>query len=594
MDGMTAPAIPHTAIASGSGSAGRFGRADGLPLHPLHGFRQRRFSLRPARYGGYNRYVSAGIIEPIGNSRTGRTVRGMALARFWNGLSIRSKQLALFSVIICSMSLIGFTAYFTAYANLDRFSRNLSSYFEINGFLLRFADTTRGLERSLRENGREGYSRYAQSMRGIMSTLERIDAESNVNLETYFLLRAITNALSVYRERCDEAIRARLENREGYYLPYSEAERIGRYIEGYIEELLYISLREGNFRADRLMDRAKIVRSAGLAAILAVFVLSLVSALLFSARLTNPIRKLARLALRISEGDLNVGEIPVRSADEVGVLAGAFNRMSASIRRMVEDLKEKAHLEAKLHDEELAMARMERLLREAQFAGLQAQINPHFLFNTLNIISRTAMFEHADETAALIRSLASLFRYNLTSPNANIPLSEELEIIRQYMNIQGRRFADRIRFRLECEPEAESIGIPPFILQPLVENAVIHGLEPREEGGTLILSIRVRRRSVGIRVFDTGVGMTRAEVRRYFGEPPEEPERLSTDAAGPDSRGGADSKLPSGIGIGNVMRRLSISYNGRARLSVASRPGNGTLVTVRLPFEREPACQGVR
>lgn len=513
----------------------------------------------------------------------------MALSRFWNGLSIRGKQLVLFSVIICSMSLIGFSAYFTAYAHLDRFSRNLSAYFEINSYLIRFSDGTEELERSLRENSGEGFARHTATMRDLTRTLERIDAESNVNLETYFLLRAISNAISVYEARCGEAIGARLEGREGHYLPYYEAERIGRYIEGYIEELLYVSLREGNYRADRLMRRAGVVRSAGLAAILAVLALSFVSALLFSARLSNPIRKLARLALRISEGDLNVGEIPVRSADEVGVLAGAFNRMSASIRRMVEDLKEKAHLEAKLHDEELAMARMERLLREAQFAGLQAQINPHFLFNTLNIISRTAMFEHADETAALIRSLASLFRYNLTSPNANIPLSEELEIIRQYMNIQGRRFADRIRFRLECSPAAESIGIPPFILQPLVENAVIHGLEPREEGGTLLVSIRRRSRSVRIRVLDTGVGMTRDEVRRHFGGTPDEPEPPETHAAGADAHGRPDSKLPSGIGIGNVLRRLALTYSGRAQLSVASRPGTGTLVTVRLPLDREPA-----
>ena len=148
--------------------------------------------------------------------------------------------------------------------------------------------------------------------------------------------------------------------------------------------------------------------------------------LLFSNSVSRPIHRLADLAARIAAGDLEVGSIPVKSRDEVGILSASFNTMSRSIREMVEGLKEKADLERQLHEEEIALERMQRTLQEARFMGLQAQINPHFLFNALNTISRTALFEGADKTSQLIKSVAALFRYHLRDPRKTVRFPRNL------------------------------------------------------------------------------------------------------------------------------------------------------------------------
>ena len=122
-------------------------------------------------------------------------------------------------------------------------------------------------------------------------------------------------------------------------------------------------------------------------------------------------------------------------------------------------------------------------MKEARFGALQSQVNPHFLFNTLNTISRTAMFENAEKTVKLTRTLANLFRYRLRQKSVIVPLSQELHIVGEYVYLQKVRFGDRLEYVEIVSDECKTVPVPILLFQPLVENAIIHGIEPKVKGG---------------------------------------------------------------------------------------------------------------
>jgi len=150
------------------------------------------------------------------------------------------------------------------------------------------------------------------------------------------------------------------------------------------------------------------------------------------------------------------------------------------------------------------------LSREQQLTVLKSQINPHFFFNTLNSIS-AMVTEDAEETRAMIAQLADLVRYAIDMSKRDlVPLREELEFVRSYLALESRRFGDRLHVGYKVDPAALDIGVPPLVLQPLAENAITHGIEPSERGGTIEVNISLGGGLMSVCVRDSGVGMRRA------------------------------------------------------------------------------------
>ena len=152
-------------------------------------------------------------------------------------------------------------------------------------------------------------------------------------------------------------------------------------------------------------------------------------------QIINPLLKLAGAAKRIAANDMYVPDLRVQNRDEIGELVQTFNVMKHSMYQSITTLREKNEIESRLHLEEVQRINAEQMLKTAQMSLLQSQINPHFLFNTLNIISRMAKIEHAPDTEELIRRLANLFRYNLQTASERVTLTRELNIISDYMYI---------------------------------------------------------------------------------------------------------------------------------------------------------------
>lgn len=222
-----------------------------------------------------------------------------------------------------------------------------------------------------------------------------------------------------------------------------------------------------------------------------------------------------------------------------------------------------------LMNEIKSKAEVENLLRETEYKALQAQINPHFLFNCLDTISLTALTEGAEETQELIFALSDLLRNLLKHTEEVITLREEMKYVEDYLFLQKARFADRIQVVTQVDDQVWNARIPKFILQPLVENAVVHGLEPSLTGGTLTLTAgKDEKNDLVITVADTSVGMDKTAMDALF-QP--KPRRYNG--------------RHSGLGVNNVNGRIQHYFGPRYGVSIASKPGEGCRVTV--PFAEE-------
>jgi two-component system, LytTR family, sensor kinase len=209
---------------------------------------------------------------------------------------------------------------------------------------------------------------------------------------------------------------------------------------------------------------------------------------------------------------------------------------------------------------QIKLEEQERLLLHARMEALQNQINPHFLFNTLNSISSLVRFD-PDMAREVIFKLATILRRLLNSSEAFAPLREEFEFIDNYLDIEVVRFGrDKLRVVKEFDPASLDIVVPSMLLQPLVENSIKHGLSPKVEGGSIYLRSRVTDSRLIIEVEDDGVGMGAAQLEE------------SSSWAG------------MGIGMANISERLQVLYGDTARMTIDSHEGKGTRIRIRLPL----------
>ncbi|WP_342504833.1 sensor histidine kinase [Sporosarcina sp. FSL K6-2383] len=287
---------------------------------------------------------------------------------------------------------------------------------------------------------------------------------------------------------------------------------------------------------------------------LMTIVLAIFFALWFANGITSPLNKLSRAAKEVAKGDLVGTPIEVQSNDELRVLGDAFNHMRSNIHGLVQEIRDQSELD--------------QLLKEMELKHLQNQINPHFLFNTLNAVSKMAYLEDADATSGLIDSVAAVLRHSLGEIDQHVTLGDEVAIVEDYFNIQKSRFSERVQFITEVDETCLAMKIPRLTLQPLVENAFIHGIEEREDGGMIAITVRQIVDQVIVEVKDNGGGI----------EPGKIADLLSPVAVRDDHVGHS-----TGIGLANVIRRLQLFYQTKHVVEIESEKGQWTMVRLLLP-----------
>ncbi|MCM3702116.1 sensor histidine kinase [Paenibacillus macerans] len=301
---------------------------------------------------------------------------------------------------------------------------------------------------------------------------------------------------------------------------------------------------------NRVIVQATIVIAASmLAAILLVYA----SASLITGRLL----RLSKQMSKVGSGSWNT-YLDIDGKDEIGQLSRQFNALVGRLGQLMSEVQE-THRQKR---------RLEQKQNEIKFKMLASQINPHFLFNTLESIRMEAHLRGEEDISQAVWQLSHMIRSSLEIGNEQIPLKEELDMAVCYLELQKFRYEEKLIYELDIEPGAEGAKIPPLVIQPLVENSIIHGLENKEEGATLIrIHAGASKDKVMVEIGDDGAGM---EPERLY--------RISRELSEPQETDGA-----SRIGLRNVHDRLKLSYGEAYGLHLESKRGEGTRVSFFIP-----------
>ena len=342
------------------------------------------------------------------------------------------------------------------------------------------------------------------------------------------------------------------------------------YTGAYITNLNLEKFRTNSERYSDLLKRFRLFESVSLVAMLLVMASNVCIIIRFVGTIISPLKKLAGSANEVAKGNFDIELLPVETEDEVGVVTGAFNSMVVSIGRYIERIRESMEAERALKERELLM---EGHLKDARLKYLQAQINPHFLFNTLNAGAQLAMMEGADRTYDYVQKVAQFYRYNMKKSEEMVTIAEEIEMVDSYIYILNVRFAGDIHYEKQVDQSLLLVEMPGMILQPIVENCVNHGIREMGDAGMIWLSLYGKGDKVCISIKDNGIGMSEETIHKVMSGA----YREESMAAG-----------SNGIGMDNVISRMKL-FTGREDVMVIKSEGKdkGTEVCLYLWKERE-------
>lgn len=500
-----------------------------------------------------------------------RSVRSAVLEK-WKYLTLQQKLTALFvltAVIILTVNLYMFSLTNEMTGKVEKVYISNVSLNELSGALDYVQSSMEEYLNTKSSDAMEDYYRSEQEYRNLMEKLNVQVTDNGMLL----MEKNIYGLSESYLELAADIIQAkRGRNVEKYGKLYEEAYELYEEIHTFIYSLNNEQFKDNSKNYQVLMASLRYMEMISVG-ILVLVMLGNISLIVVTTRsVTQPLHRLAEAADEVANGNFEIGQIPVWSMDEVGIVTGAFNQMVESIRNYIEQLRLTMERENQLKERELMM---QSHLKDAQLKYLQAQINPHFLFNTLNAGAQLAMMEDAGRTGLFLENVAEFFRYNVRKNDEDAALHEEIHLVDNYVYILNVRFSGEILFSKDIDESLLDVRVPSMILQPLVENSFNYGIRNIDWEGRIELSVYQKNENICISIWDNGAGM--------------EKERIEQVLAG--KAGETDlSSNSNGVGMKNVMDRLSLYFHGRAKLEIFSEGKNtGTEVLITIPRRQEEA-----
>ncbi len=496
------------------------------------------------------------------------------MALFWNQRSLKSK---LYMIIISVGALMIFGILFNVrvvYSFIDDvkllMDDNLLSY-RFQEALGREVDIFSDFARNRTADSKSAlYSAAAETER----ILKQLPYDyQQVGESRYAITWNIRNSYEEYQQQRERIVEMKGDE-AGYITELYKVYRRQEYLKQYGARLMKEVLDGGNStyegRISVLKKMPYIICVCCLLALLFLFFLSE----MLTRDIVGVLSNLVTASKSIEKNDFTIQDVAWEGQDEFGQLVHAFNKMKHATKSYVHTIEEKRAMEELIYQQDLEKANLEQRFAEAQLQLIKSQLNPHFLFNTLNMITRMTQIEEAPISQEMLEALSNLLRYSLRTTAAFIPLNQELKVIEDYMYIQKKRFGDRISWEIDCQVSDNTIEVPVFFLQPLVENAVIHGISMKEDGGNIRVSIVQDGDGLCIQVEDNGMGI--------------KSERLEEIRGVIKKRGSG-----IGIGLGNIYRRIAAYYE-QGDVTINSREGHGTSVIIILgkqKFKKETTIE---
>ena len=489
---------------------------------------------------------------------------------YFKNLKLRHKLVLVF--LLTSLASLGISIF--VYANLNVALGKMDAVYSSNISLNNISDSLEKIHMSLTgfletkgTDELEAYYKYSQEITRQLYDLNNT-ATDNTSKLTERNIRKMTDSYLSVAEAAVAAKRGRKIME--YTRRYEECQELYNYLNVYIYSLNNEQFKNNSENYKELMRSMQLSEVLCLSIFAIVSVLNILLIIIMTGRITMPLTTLSEKANEISDkSPEKVEPLEVRYNDEIGTVTKAFNQMLMSIKEYIRRIRAQMVTESAMKEKSLLM---ENHLKDAQLKYLQAQINPHFLFNTLNAGAQLAMMEGADRTNEYIRNMADFFRYNVKKDNEVVTVSEEIGLVDSYIYILNVRFSGDIRFRKVIDETLLNVRVPSMIIQPLVENSIKYGAPDPENGGErgeVVLSLYKKDDMACIEVSDNGPGMPREMVEKI----------LARESVG------TDQDETKGIGLNNVISRLDLFYDGGEGVDIISTEGEGTRIIIKIPME---------
>lgn len=479
--------------------------------------------------------------------------------------SVRTKVTRQFFMMFFIMAVIFAISYGLKNNLIQDYNASTKTNLKVSRLSIEIDKSIESFEMYLKEPVVEYYETYFESSKEVDEILSYFESNKQ-NEEISIYLRNLRNMYDYHLELVQEIIVNKKYDADTYHT-LVELKTLFGYMNKHAQKLSTIHLSHSSTLYAKKLSNYKTTED-NIYTFLILF--GLITALMITKsiwQVTSTIDELSVSAGKLSKAEYHIPDIEVGNYIELNTLAVAFNRMKKNIRYSIEELNKKAELESHLNKARLRNIEQDKLLKESQLKALQVQMDPHFLFNTLNTVSRTAMFEEAEDTVKLIESVSKIMRYNLTHMGKMVSINDEILVLRAYAMIQETRFQDQMTCTFEIEDDLEDIHVPPMIIQPIIENAMIHGLSQTEKNVEIKLSIKKDEQDLLIKVTDNGVGIVKDVLKAIESDSYENQSSTST-----------------GIGLSGIRKRLKLYYDRDDLLTIISKEDVGTEVCVRIPM----------
>lgn len=486
------------------------------------------------------------------------------IKNLWLSISLKRKLGFYSGMVILVMGLsAGFNMYLSNYV-IGNFNMILNDNSKCQDLQQAMEMEAEAFEDFIRERNQENREVYGLACLRTEQCLKELPFDyRKIGAERYARTWNMINGYEGYQKMRDDVLQMDPED-GNYIIRLYQVYGVQEYLQTFARRLLQTTMAESdaNYQAKAQLFYHLPSLIILVSVIMMVFSMGLTH--LLSNTFLRPLSKLVGSTRKIAVNDFSGEDLVVENKDEMGEMVHAFNKMKHATKGYIDTLMKNYEMSELLHKEEMERVETEKRLQAARLELLKSQINPHFLFNTLNMISCMAKLEEASTTERMINSMSNLFRYNLKTSEQIVPLAQELKVVQDYIYIQKMRFGSRVQYDSDVRVDASQIMIPAFTLQPVVENAIIHGLAKKEQGGRIYLRAWLRGETLVLSVADTGLGMS------------EEKRQALLDALA----GRRTERI--GIGLGNIYKRIRSMY-ADGDLRIYSKEDRGTVIQMWIP-----------
>ncbi len=472
-------------------------------------------------------------------------------------LTIRSKIILSFAVVILMMGCLNIVLMFSSLKYNDQYNTivtNITEANSINGIVKKSIDSEMYniIAGKIDFDDGKQYEIINNVNDNIMSIMQNVSSkESRMRLDV--TLRTM-KTLKHYVDEVGKQIKQKAKVAENEKV-LENIRQVSSLVEKDIQEFILYELKSCKTVKQQIQTSVNDWVITNIIVLCLVLLFSAGAAWVISGSISNPIKELRKMTAMIAEGNLNA-RVANKNVDEIASLGLSFNIMAGKVKELIED-----------------SIREQENLKKSELKALQAQINPHFLYNTLDTIVWMAEANKSEQVIEIVTALSNFFRITLSKGKDWIDVKDEVEHIRSYLIIQKIRYRDILDFHIEVEDDILNYKILKLTLQPIVENALYHGIKYRRAGGTI--TIKGSKTNDGLLRFevnDNGIGMSNEKFAEIQAE-------LHNDSIEPIVK-------DSGFGLNNVHKRIRLYYGKQYGITLKSEYNKGTCILLCFPCER--------